>query len=155
MPGSQKIVKWLKWRPGRAGSGYNKLKLLESVSGRFDLYLLQYPTDSYIDWHTDPTFQGFNHWRINLVLKESGGGEFQIREGGSLEKDEVTRKIHIQTRFLNIFRPDIQTHCVTKVTKGTRYVLSLGFLRKNAAWATLQVPAVKIDGVTTYSKEIK
>jgi hypothetical protein len=134
---------WLKWDTGRAGTGYWKMKLLESVSGKFDLYLLKYPKGSFINWHTDPTFSGFNHWRLNLVLWRTKGGEFETRDA-----------CKVKTSRLNIFRPDVNEHRVTTIESGTRYVLSLGWLTK----AYNRVTPV-VDTTTTshesQSKEIK
>lgn len=125
-----KQVKLLKWEEGRQGSGYLKFRLFESKLFKFDLYLLKYPTGSYIHWHTDPSVEGYNHWRCNLVIKEAVGGEFITENYGAYGSYDIDRMIHIQTRFLNIFRPDITNHMVTKVESGTRYVLSLGWLTK-------------------------
>lgn len=120
----------MKWEAGRQGSGYLKLKLWESKLYKFDLYLLKYPTGSYITHHFDPSVKGYNHWRCNLVVKEAVGGRFIIKEYGDSMSKDIENRIWIQTRRLNIFRPDDQLHCVTEVKSGTRYVLSLGWLTK-------------------------
>lgn len=107
------------WQEGRQGSGYFKLKLLESKLFKFDIYLLKFPVYSYIDWHVDPSVEGYEHHRLNLVLKKAEGGVF-LKFG----YPETNSRI-------NKFRPDLVRHSVTEVTKGTRWVLSFGWLRKN------------------------
>ncbi len=106
-----------KWEKGRQGSGYDKLLLL---TGKwpipFDFYLLRFPEGSSIAPHKDPTTTG-KHFRLNIIVKECGyGGKF------------LCDNPIFQSRRMNLFRPDISEHSVTKVCFGTRYVLSIGWL---------------------------
>ncbi len=107
----------MNWQKGRQGTGYFKLLLLQSHWPiAFDIYLLKYPEGAGISAHTDPV-DGCNHYRINLVIKQSVGGMFH-------------KNRRIQWGRLHFFRPDLEKHGVTIVCKDTRYVLSLGFARK-------------------------
>lgn len=113
------------WEAGRQGGGYEKMKLFESRRFKFDLYLLRYREGSEVKPHTDPAKNGYKHFRLNLILKEAEeGGRFLI------SPPMLVEKVGLNFRRLKLFRPDIQKHAVTQVLKGTRLVLSLGWLRK-------------------------
>ena len=104
------------WKPGRQNSGYLKKKLLESLWPiPHDLYLLKYPEGSFILPHKDPAPIGFQHWRINLILKKAKGGRFNCNTSYNFGR-------------LFVFRSDNTLHSVSKVTSGCRFVLSLGLL---------------------------
>ena len=109
---------FLRWIPGRQGSGYEKMLLIQAKKPlTFDLYLLRYRPGSYISWHKDPV-KGYKHFRLNLFLKKSKvGGIFETKNPVILD----------HTR-LQLFRPDINEHRVTEIQGNTRYVLSLGWL---------------------------
>lgn len=84
----------------------------------FDLYLLRYREMAFVDWHIDPAPPNKKHYRLNVFLKEAeNGGLFRI------EGEPIWSSKRIQ-----FFRPDKYMHKVCKVHKGTRYVLSLGWL---------------------------
>ena len=106
---------------GRQNSGYSKLKLF--AFSRCDCYILKFPKGSRVPGHTDPVFTehpGYGHHRLNLVLlKAIESGEFWSRY-------PVARA----GRFI-VFRPDVNIHGVSKIRKGSRWVLSIGWLRKN------------------------
>ena len=109
-----------RWQRGRQGTGYDKMLLL---TGRwplpFDSYLIRYPEGAAIPPHTDPVQAG-RHYRLNVVLKASPqGGEF------------VCAKPIFQSARVNLFRPDVCEHSVTRVVGGSRYVLSLGWVRSS------------------------
>lgn len=107
------------WINGRQGSGYQKVRLLECRWPiRFDLWILRFPEGSYIDSHVDPVEDGYNHYRLNVIIKRS-------ENGGVFFGEPIWRSIRVI-----LFRPDISVHGVTKVEKGTRYVLSLGWLTR-------------------------
>lgn len=120
----------MNWEEGRGESGYFKLKLLESKKMLFDLYLLKYPEGSSILPHKDAVEFG-RHFRVNLILKKATGGEFLCGH-----------KI-LSLGRLQIFRPDLNTHEVTLVTKGTRYVLSFGFVLKNKSKPCVSIKNTK------------
>lgn len=101
-----------KWEKGRQGTGYFKCKLMSGKS--FDVYILKYPKNSYLEEHTDD-IDGKEHHRLNIVLQRASiGGVFNIN-GKS------------QDKIFNYFRPDIEPHRLTKIHSGTRYVLSIGW----------------------------
>ena len=104
------------WENGRQQTGYLKKCLVNSKRLKFDMYLLKYPEGSEIPKHIDSTIIPFHeHHRINIVLKKPDrGGDFII--------DNKKQK----GRFFK-FRPDLNEHSVSKITKGTRYVLSIGW----------------------------
>ena len=106
----------LKWKEGRQGSGYYKLPLI--LGSSYDLYLLKFPPGSFIEPHTDPV-PNKKHYRANFEILKAMGGSFQLLN------DEKAFKLW----RLTVFRPDEQLHQVTKVIKGTRYVLSFGFVK--------------------------
>lgn len=118
---------WLKWEKGRQGSGYSKMLLLTAKwPVPFDIYILKYPPESYIDWHTDPSKPGYEHHRINIILKQSDGYFMTRQKIGNNLLNVLSDK-----RFIK-FRPDITLHSVTKCTR-SRYVLSIGYLLKEKA----------------------
>lgn len=84
----------------------------------FDIYLLKFNTGAEVLDHKDPSpIVGHEHHRLNIVLKPAiRGGKFVIQ--GRSQEGRVHR-----------FRPDKYKHKVTKVKEGTRYVLSIGWLR--------------------------
>ena len=104
------------WDEGRQQTGYYKKQLFVSKQFKFDIYLLKYPVDSYIPSHIDSAIISFHeHHRLNIVLKHAKyGGQFYIN------------KIIQKGRF-HYFRPDLVKHKVTKIKKGVRYVLSIGW----------------------------
>lgn len=113
------MTKFLRWQPGRQGSGYFKMYLANWLF--FDVLLLKFPTGSYIDPHTDP-IPGKRHFRLNIFLKKAQkGGEFVLNCGA--------QALAGGSRW-ELFRPDIMPHYVTKIDQGTRYVLSIGWVRK-------------------------
>ena len=102
-----------KWEQGRQGTGYRKL-LLATNHKTWDLYLLDYPKDTYIKPHIDPVPSG-KHYRLNIILCGSA-------------------KFNGQTIFsfgnrVHFFRPDIITHSIDNVIR-RRIVLSLGWVVK-------------------------
>lgn len=110
-----------KWEKGRQGSGYWKLKLLESKWFKFDMYLVFFPKDSKIVTHVDKV-AGYRHYRMNIVLwKPKRGGVFHCwhADQSKLQRSRVIK-----------FRPDIQPHGVLRITEGFRLVLSIGWLRR-------------------------
>lgn len=109
----------MKWERGRQGTGYEKIRLASSNWPLpFDVYILRYRTGAHIPLHTDPNPLG-QHWRCNITLwKAAEGGEY-------FEWDAGTRP-----RRIRVFRPDKTPHGVKPVVKGTRYVLSIGWLKK-------------------------
>ena len=112
-----------RWQSGRQGSGYDKMLLLTAPwPVPFDSYLIRYPEGSSVPPHTDPVQRG-RHYRLNIILKApKSGGEFVC-----------SHPIYSSSR-IKLFRPDACEHSVTLVQGGSRYVLSIGWVRgKNAA----------------------
>lgn len=113
------MLKLPKWEEGRQGTGYEKLQLWNRWKYfspyKWDLYLLRYKEGSGIPRHKDP-LEKHKHYRLNIYL-------WNAKAGGVPEHDETI----ISNRFFTLFRPDLHTHSVSTVTKGTRYVLSFGF----------------------------
>jgi aspartyl/asparaginyl beta-hydroxylase len=80
----------------------------------FDIHLVKMPQGSSVPEHTDP-FNGRKMYRFNVVLREpEEGGEFKCAES------------ILDWRRIKFFRPDINPHSVTQVTKGERLILSFG-----------------------------
>jgi 2OG-Fe(II) oxygenase superfamily len=120
------LIAWargLRWERGRQGTGYDKLLITHGKT--WDAWLLRYPEGSFIGEHTDPVDPGLRHYRCNIVLWHANeGGEFQTKVGSP----GPTPIINLNR--IKVFRPDITTHGVSKIIRGTRYVLSIGWVRK-------------------------
>jgi hypothetical protein len=114
------LRKAFRWQSGRQGSGYDKMLLLTAAWPlRFDSYLIRFPEGSQIPPHTDPVSSG-RHYRLNIILKgPRAGGEF------------VCATPIYASKRIKFFRPDACEHSVTKVERGSRYVLSIGWIIGN------------------------
>lgn len=110
----------LNWVNGRQNDTYFKLKIIESKLFEFDVHILKYPTGSFVGVHRDPVHDRRHH-RLNIVLNKNF-------DGGVFEKWHTVSSELITDRIVK-FRPDIEEHAVLKITKGTRYVLSIGWLK--------------------------
>lgn len=115
---SEYVSNFLRWRNGRQHTGYEKMLLLANPFNLpFDCYLLRYRSGAEIPDHTDPV-DDKKHFRLNLVLRKAkAGGEFLCSE-----------PIYESER-IKYFRPDLARHSVSLVEEGTRYVLSIGWVR--------------------------
>jgi len=83
---------------------------------KLDCYLLKFDEGHEVPSHIDEVSQG-RHFRFNLILKHAeSGGEF------------CCEKTLFESRSIKLFRPDINQHSVSKILKGKRYVLSVGWL---------------------------
>lgn len=110
--------KLFRWEAGRQETGYEKMLLCGAIWPiKFDMYLLKFSVGSEIPPHVDPVTQG-KHYRLNIVLKSANeGGEF------------ICRNPIYETKRIKFFRPDLSEHRVTKIVKGTRYLLSVGWIK--------------------------
>ena len=108
-----------RWRRGRQEGGYDKMLLaLLPFPLPLDCYLLRFPTGAEIPLHVDKVDHG-RHFRMNLILRKAKeGGEFRC-----------AHPIWDYKR-LKLFRPDLHEHSVTKVLRGSRLLLSIGWVRK-------------------------
>ena len=73
---------------------------------------------SKITEHRDLVAKG-KHYRLNIVIKKAP-------EGGTFKGKTIW---NILDRVI-LFRPDIETHSVSEVLSGTRYVISFGKIIK-------------------------
>ena len=111
----------LRWRPGRQGTGYEKMVLLVNPwLVPFDSYLIRYQEGRSIPPHTDPVTDR-RHFRLNIILSPA-------RKGGEFYCDDPI----IETRRIKLFRPDKTQHSVTKNEEGTRLVFSFGWVLPSA-----------------------
>ena len=112
------LRKLFRWERGRQQSGYDKMLLCGAVWPiKFDTYLLKFPQGSEITPHTDKVKSG-KHFRLNIVLiKAEVGGEFRCINP------------IFETKRIKFFRPDVSEHQVSKVEKGNRYLLSIGWVK--------------------------
>jgi len=106
------------WGRGRHDTGYKAFTLIYSKRFWLDCYLIRYPTGASIPLHKDPIKNG-KMYRLNIEF-------WKPKEGG---------KFHSNTLFslfgrIHLFRPDIEEHYVTPVTKGERWVFSIGKILK-------------------------
>lgn len=108
-----------RWQRGRQNSGYEKMLICGAIwPMKFDVYILKFPQGSEVKPHTDTVKSG-KHYRLNIVLKNATkGGEF-ICESPLYESNRI-----------KLFRPDISSHRVSNVIEGSRYLLSIGWVRK-------------------------
>ncbi|CAO3361769.1 hypothetical protein ABNQ39_32640 [Azospirillum sp. A26] len=112
---------WLRWDRGRQENGgrdYFKMLLARSARLRFDCYLLRYPTTSGLDEHVDPAPDGFEHHRVNIILRQPASGGLFLCDEAIIDRPRI-----------KYFRPDLHPHRVTEGI-GERLVLSFGWLRK-------------------------
>ncbi len=85
---------------------------------KFDVYLLRFPKGSGIASHVDTVGKG-RHFRMNIILKKAKkGGHFRC---GHCILDRPR---------LKVFRDDLYYHSVNRTKEGTRYALSIGWVRK-------------------------
>jgi hypothetical protein len=112
------LSKLFRWERGRQNSGYDKMLLCGAIWPiKFDMYLLKFPEGSEIAPHTDKVDSG-KHYRLNVVLKKADiGGEF------------ICANSIFETKRIKFFRPDVSEHHVSKVKKGSRYLLSIGWVK--------------------------
>src|SRR5690349_11119445 len=94
-----KLFRWSEGRNENMGNSYYKMPLVNCK--RFDVWLIKYPKNTGLVEHTDPVPKGFNHHRLNFILK----GEAAFNCDGA----------YINTNWLTYFRPDIMPHSVKKV----------------------------------------
>lgn len=114
-------MKLWRWDKGRQDTGYEK----SFIAGLkwplcFDLYLLRLKKGAFIHPHVDKVNSG-RHYRLNIILNfAEKGGEFICDS-----------PLYCSPR-IKYFRPDISRHSVSEVIAGTRYVLSLGWVKDKA-----------------------
>ena len=111
----------MKWTKGRQGTGYFKMKLFESRKFHFDCYILRFPKGSKLITHVDKVNSDWEHHRFNFILKKA-------KVGGVFHAWFMPRKKR-NARWYR-FRPDIHPHGMTPIVEGSRYVLSIGWLRR-------------------------
>lgn len=104
------------WMVGRQVTGYLKSRVFEFKKA--DCWVLKYPDGTYIPPHKDKVEDGYEMWRINLVLKKPKGGGVFTCEGG----------MNLWGRVM-VFCASKNKHSVSRCV-GTRYVLSIGFIKK-------------------------
>lgn len=104
---------WFCWKQGRQETGYRKMTLFSFLF--VDLYLLKYPTGTFINPHVD-CVDNWKHYRLNIVLNKAVGGEF------------ICPNAFFNYSRIKFFRPDIHEHSVSMITSGVRFVLSLGWV---------------------------
>lgn len=111
--------KLFSWERGRQRSGYDKMLLCRIFDPfKFDVYLIKFPQGSEIKPHIDNVKTG-RHFRLNIILKHAAkGGEF------------ICDNPIINYYRVKLFRPDIEQHQVSKIEKGSRYILSIGWIKK-------------------------
>jgi hypothetical protein len=108
------------WVEGRQKAGYQIFTLIYSRKLRMDCYLIRYPVGSNIPRHRDEVAENERHYRLNIQL-------WPAKIGGELYCAHSIFRLGP----INLFRPDLVTHSVSTVLKGTRYVFSIGWIRIN------------------------
>lgn len=116
---------WFRWKNGRLNGGYKVFTFFSIPKLDIDLHLIYMPCRSEIPRHLDPVLKkGFEHHRVNIIL-------WRPKDGGHLIGYGL-RYRRVWPFFWYKFRPDIIEHSVTKIYRGSRLVLSFGWLRKSA-----------------------
>jgi len=110
-----------KWIKGRQQGSYEKLPLLISTFFNFDSYILRFPAGCSVIQHRDPAEKGYEHHRINILLKKSPDPEDCMYIHGP-----IWRWWRIE-----FFRPDLYEHGLRPI-KGKMYMLSIGWRSKKA-----------------------
>jgi hypothetical protein len=118
-----------RWEHGRQAGGYSKLLLARSALLKFDVYLIRMPTGSVVMPHRDPVKPGFEHHRVNITLCRAHRGGVTVIEGDDVV-DLVHPIMHPMYDRAYHFRPDMREHAVTKITSGSLWLLSIGWLRR-------------------------
>jgi hypothetical protein len=105
---------------GRQAGGYEKMGL---VTARWpipsDIYIIRFKTGTSIPKHRDVVSNG-KHYRLNIVL-------WPFYQGGRF----VCNKTIILVGPVVLFRPDLEEHSLTEITKGMLYLLSFVFVRNS------------------------
>lgn len=108
-----------RWGYDQFRTGYRIFTIAYIKAIRWDIYLFHYPEGSHIPKHKDPSKYG-KHYRFNITLKKP-------KQGGEFKCKNVVFK---WWRFC-LFRADANYHRVTKIEKGSRWILSFGFTFKH------------------------
>jgi hypothetical protein len=118
-----KLLRWrdryFRWNYGRQKTGYEVMTFINSRLLQLDLHLIRYRVGDSIPLHRDPAGEGKRHYRLNIEIVSA-------KEGGAL----VCKESIYRTKRINLFRPDLSPHAVTEVKQGVRYILSMGWVRK-------------------------
>ena len=114
------VTRLFRWENGRQNTGYQKMLLCGAKWPiLFDVYLLRFKEDAEIPPHIDRVKFG-RHFRLNIIMKNSKrGGIFRCKQ-----------PIYENSR-IKYFRSDKSEHSVSKILEGTRYVLSIGWIRRS------------------------
>lgn len=112
------VARLFRWDRGRQKTGYHKMLLCGARWPiKFDTYLLRFPEGNEIKPHTDKVASG-QHYRLNIVIKNADvGGDF------------ICSNTLFESAHIKFFRPDISEHQVSKILKGNRYLLSIGWVK--------------------------
>lgn len=118
-------MSWPRWVQGRqGGSSYQKMLLLASDTLAIDCYLIRLQKGDDVRIHRDPVSSGFEHHRLNIILRfADGGGETWVQD-----QDLDPKTFRLEHRRWYHFRPDKLKHVVTNVTEGSMLILSIGWL---------------------------
>ena len=124
------------FEPGRQGTGYEKLALKYdewplarerclaalgvSYDTAHDCYILRYQVGARIPSHVDDAPLASEHHRVNVCIIEPGAG-------GVLRVGDSAVPLHAGDAYL--FRPDVEEHEVSVVTKGVRLMFTVGVLK--------------------------
>lgn len=127
------------WVEGRQRSGYSRFGLLPRAVTRFiglDIVILRMPEGVELPPHFDHVpirrrIYGYEkHMRLNIIVKQpEEGGHFWVRQNmnANIPDSEPYYEDIFPDKRVYWFVPSHIEHGVTKVEKGTRYVLSFGW----------------------------
>lgn len=106
-------MKMFTWIPGRQIGSYWKFPILAFFL--CDIYILRFPKGCSVIKHKDPVSEGFNHYRLNILLKKSRDPNDRMYTLG---------KVYRWWRF-EVFRPDLYEHGLCPISD-SMWLLSLG-----------------------------
>lgn len=82
-----------------------------------DQFFIYYNVGDVVETHLDKAAPGSEHWRCNLVLQ-------QAEVGGILTMGE--KEVELCAGDMYVFRPDLVSHGVSAIEKGSRLVWTTG-----------------------------
>lgn len=106
-----------KWQYGRQNTSYKKWQFLKLP--KMDAYFLHIHNGTEIPIHLDLAPNGYEHYRLNIVLKAPN-------LGGDLHCENC----FINRKYLQFFKASSSRHSLSKIEDGEAFYLSIGWLKK-------------------------
>lgn len=116
---------FIRWKQGRQPNcSYDVCKLYENKRFCFDIHLIRMRKGDEIPVHLDVSpVKGKTHMRCNIILKKAKVGGYFFTQRTAASKKLISNK------RINVFASSELWHGVVEIIRGTRYVLSIGWLK--------------------------